>query len=132
MKTTAPIVAKIVSQAHETPDDAVVTSLQQSVRSEQKEVLGTNLNDIKNSLTLKTQRAVKLASEKSASNLLTIMPIEEMGFTLNKGEFRDALKLRYDYEIADKPSTCVCGDVFNVDHAMVFRRGGFKYSAIMS
>ena len=47
-----------------------------------------------------------------------------MGFTLNKGEFRDALKLRYDWEIADKPSICVLGDVFNVDHAMVCRRGG--------
>ena len=32
MKTTAPLVEKIVSQAHETPDNAVVSSLQQSVR----------------------------------------------------------------------------------------------------
>ena len=48
-----------------------------------------------------------------------------MGFSLNKGEFRDVLKLRYDWEIADKPSICVCGDAFNVDHAMVCRRGGF-------
>lgn len=88
-------------------------------------MLRTKLNDIKNSLTLKTQRAVDLASEKGASNWLTVIPIDEMGFTLNKGEFRDALKLRYDWEIADKPSICVCGDVFNVDHAMVCRRGGF-------
>ena len=85
----------------------------------------TRLNDIKNSLTPKTQRAVELASEKGASNWLTVIPIDEMGFSLNKGEFRDALKLRYDWEIADKPSICVCGDVFNVDHAMVCRRGGF-------
>ena len=48
-----------------------------------------------------------------------------MSFTLNKGEFRDALKLRYDWENADKPSICVCGAVVNVDHAMVYRRGGF-------
>ena len=85
----------------------------------------TRLNDIKNSLTLKTQRAVELASEKGASNWLTVIPIDEMGFSLNKGEFRDALKFRYDWEIADKPSICACGDVFNVDHAMVCRRGGF-------
>ena len=119
MKTTAPLVEKIVSQAHETPDDAVVSSLQQNVRREKTKVLRTRLNDIKNSLTLKTQRAVELASEKGASNWLTVIPIDEMGFTLNKGEFRDAPKLRYDWEIADKPSICVCGDVFNVDHAMV-------------
>ena len=79
------------------------------------------LKDIKNSLTLKTQCPVELSSEKGASNWLTIIPIDEMGFTLNKGEFQDALKFRF----ADKPSICVCGDVFNVDHAMVCRRGGF-------
>lgn len=84
----------------------------------------TRLNDIKNSFP-KTQRAVELASEKGASNWLTVIPIDEMGFTLNKGEFRDALKLTYDWEIAHKPSICVCGDVLNVDHAMVCRRGGF-------
>ena len=76
------IVKEIVSQAHETPDDAIVSSLQQSVQREKNEVLRTNLNDIKNSLTcsLKTQRAVELASEKGASNWLTVIPIDEMGF----------------------------------------------------
>ena len=48
-----------------------------------------------------------------------------MGFNLSKGEFRDALKLRYDWKMADKQSICVCGDVFNVDHAMFYRSGGF-------
>ena len=81
MKTTAPLVKKIVLQVHETPDDAVVNSLQQSVRREKNEVLRTKLNDIKNSLTLKTQRAVELASEKGASNWLTVIPIDEMGFS---------------------------------------------------
>ena len=33
--------------------------------------------------------------------------------------------LGYDWEIANKPSICVCGNVFNVDHAMISRRGGF-------
>ena len=70
------------------------------VCEEKNEVLRTKLNDIKNSLTLKTQRAVELASKKGASNWLTVIPIDEMGFTLNKGEFRNALKLRYDWEIA--------------------------------
>ncbi|PFX17666.1 Histone-lysine N-methyltransferase EHMT1 [Stylophora pistillata] len=97
----------------------------QSVRRGKNEVLRKRLNDIKSSLTLKTQLAAEIASEKGASNWLTIIPIEEMGFTLNKGEFRDAIKLRYDWEIADKPSSCICCDVFNVDHVMVCRCGGF-------
>ena len=38
--------------------------------------------------------------------------------------FRDAIKLRYDWEIADLPAMCTCGDLFTVDHAMVCRHGG--------
>ena len=64
LKTTAPQVEKIVSQVHETPDDTVDSALQQSVRREKNEVLRTRLHEIKNSLTLKTPRAVELASEK--------------------------------------------------------------------
>ena len=45
-------------EAHKTPDDAIVSSLQQSVRREKNEMFRTRLNDIKNSLTLKTQHAV--------------------------------------------------------------------------
>ena len=33
--------------------------------------------------------------------------------------------MRYDWQISDIPSACVCGDVFDVDHAIVCRRGGF-------
>ena len=51
MKTTAPLVEKIVSQVH---DDAVVSSPHQRVRKEKNKVLQTKLNDIKDSLTLKT------------------------------------------------------------------------------
>ena len=49
----------------------------------------------------------------------------EMGFTLNKREFRDGLKLRYDWSFKDNPSQCVCDESFNMDHAMIYRRGGF-------
>ena len=68
---------------------------------------------------------MELATEKGASNWLTVIPIKEMDYNLNKGEFRDAVKLRYEWEIADKPSVCVCGDTFNIDHAMICKRGGF-------
>ena len=85
MKTTAPLVGNIVSQAHETPDDAAVTSLQQSVRREKNEVLQTKLNDIKNSHTLKTQHAAELGSEKGASKSLTAIPIDENGLHSGQG-----------------------------------------------
>ena len=49
----------------------------------------------------------------------------EVGFTLNKREFRDGLKWRYDWPFKENPSKSVCGESFNMDHAMICRRGGF-------
>ena len=47
-----------------------------------------------------------------------------MDFILNKHEFRDAVKLHYDWPIPECPSIYVCGANFSVDHAMVCKRGG--------
>ena len=49
----------------------------------------------------KTQRAVDLACEKGASNWLTVIPLQDMDFDLNKREFRDAVRRRYDWPIPD-------------------------------
>ena len=39
----------------------------------------------------KTQRAMDLACEKGASNWLTVSPLKDMDFDLNKLEFHDAV-----------------------------------------
>ena len=46
-------------------------------------------------------------------------------FILNKGEFRDAISLRYNESVTDLPSKCPCGDDFNINHALNCKRGGF-------
>ena len=67
---------------------------------------------------------MEISHEKGSSNWLNVIPLKEMGFDLNKREFRDALHLRYDYwSIPDKPAVCVCGDNFDTDHAMICKRG---------
>jgi hypothetical protein len=35
---------------------------------------------------------MELATEKGASNWLTVIPIKEMDYNLNKGEFRDVFE----------------------------------------
>ena len=62
---------------------------------------------------------------KGKSSCLTVIPLNDMNFSLNKREFRDAVHLCYDWHIADMPSTCICGAAFTVDHAMVCRQGAF-------
>ena len=48
-----------------------------------------------------------------------------MYFDLNKREFRDAIRLRYDWSIPDNQSVRVCGARFTTDHVMICKRGGY-------
>ena len=54
------------------------------------------LDQVKGSVSGKSLRAVDLATQKGSSSWLTILPIKDMNFDLNKSEFRNAVKLRYD------------------------------------
>ena len=114
---------QMVEQAHKPPDETEIKTLQTIARREKVEWLKMQCEQVRESLPSKTERAVELAMEKEASNWLTVIPIKEMNFNLNKREFRDAIKLRYDWEITDIPAACTCGDLFTADHAMICRHG---------
>ena len=66
-----------------------------------------------------------MATEKGLSVWLTVLPFREMRLNLNKQEFRDVIKRRYDWPVDDIPATCVCSEASTVDHAMICKRGGF-------
>ena len=96
-----------------------------STRKQKDDCLSGKLEQVKNFLPTKTKRAVELATEKGSSNYLTVISPKELDYNLNKKEFRDAIKLRYDWEITDTTMKCACDDQFSVDHAKVCERGGF-------
>lgn len=125
VKVTTPLVAQIVSQAHQLPDPSLITSAQQEVREKRAKDNENKANGIKEVASQKTQRTLELAAEKGSSAWLTVLPLKELGFNLNKRQFKDGVKLRYDWPIDDIPSSCVCGELFDVDHAMICKRGGF-------
>ena len=124
-KITAPLVKRIELQMHEIPDDSEIQVLKQDVRKEKSGVLSERVESVVENASPKMKRMIELASEKGASSWLTVIPMSEMDFTLNKREFRDALKLRYNWPIKDNPTRCACGDFFNIDHAMICKQGGF-------
>ncbi|CAH3017189.1 unnamed protein product [Porites evermanni] len=124
IRVSAPLVSKIEAQFHETPEEAEVQRLVYATREEKDDGLVEELEEVKAMLPDKTQRAVDLACEKGAFNWLTVIPLKDMDFDLNKREFRDAVRLRYNWPIPDNPSECVCGNLFTVDHAMIYQRGG--------
>ena len=76
----------------------LMRSLQLTMRRERDVRLDHKLEDLRNSLPVKTKRAVDLATEKGASSWMTVIPVKEMDSNLNKREFKDAdaVHLRYD------------------------------------
>ena len=63
--------------------------------------------------------------EAGSSNWLTTLPIKEHGFYLEKQAFWDTLYLRYNIQLRNLPSHCVCGKTFSIDHALSCPKGEF-------
>ena len=53
------------------------------------------------------------------------LPLAEHGFTLHKGEFFDAMALRYGWTSSQIPSKYDFGNNFSVEHALSYAKGGF-------
>jgi len=122
---SAPLAQQIKSQVQEPPDENEIHAVQQEISQVKNPYLKEKLDQVKSSISGKTLRAVDLTTQKGASSWHTVLPIRDMNFDLNKSEFPDAVKLRCDWEVSDMPPVCVCGYHFNVDHAMICKRGGF-------
>ena len=125
VETTAPLVDQIMSQQHQLPDESPVKLAKQTSRHKREEDVKEKVRSVYERAPDNLKRTLDLSSEKGSSVWLTVVPPHELGFNLNKRDFRDAIKLRYDWPIEDIPTRCVCGDIFSVDHSMVCKKGGF-------
>ena len=66
--------------------------------------------------------------EKMSSSWLSVLPLQDQGFNLNKGEFRDAISLRYGWQLKNVLHHCKCGKNFSADHAMICPYSGLSIS----
>ena len=115
--------AEVLSDQHRAKVD-VVSSQHQRQASRVSELMSLLSGDL--------CRIVQLSSEKGASSWLSVLPIEENGFALHKGAFRDALCLKYGWLPSGLPTKCVYGHGFTVNHAMNCSCGGFLFYVIMN
>ena len=81
--------------------------------------------NIMNALPSVLRTCAAAAKEKGVSSWLSALPIEQHGFALHKGDFRDAVALRYGWPLKRVPEQCACGQQFSVHHALICRCGGF-------
>ena len=131
-RITPPLTKHIIEQKHELPDEAETLKIKKQVEKDKLQKVEQQTKDVLQEASEEMQRAVELSQEKGSSSWLSIIPLKEMGFTLNKKEFHDAVSLRYDWEIKDIPSKCVCGERFDVNHAMICMKGDLLFKDIMS
>ena len=92
---------------------------QRSLNNEKK------LEEIRQHLSANQLRLLDCALEKGASSWLTAIPLEENGFMLHKGDFRDAISLRYGWKVPNLPEKCGCVQSMSVDHAFICHKGGY-------
>ena len=86
--------------------------------------LKAEATDIKEKLSEPAARSMSLAQEKGAGAWLTVLPLQNLGFVLNKEEFRDGLRLRYGWQIPGIPTYCICGMKNTIDHTLTCKHGG--------
>ena len=67
--------------------------------------------------------AVDQAKDDGASSWLSARPIQEHGFALHKGAFRDAIALRYGWEPLGLPLHYACGESFNSCQRLDLQQG---------
>ena len=126
-QVTKPLSDLILQQNPQYSFDTLEAQLiaKSNLRSSKRQQQATESSNLKSSLPASLQYSMSLAQESGASSWLTTLPIEEFGFALHKGAFRDALALRYGWCPVKVPSHCACGQPFSVSHALSCHMGGY-------
>ena len=123
---TAPLVALITSQdVGESIDPVTTSTIKKEIKKRNHQRQDEQAHIVYDQLAPDLKRCVDLSKEKGSSSWLSVLPLEEHGFYLHKGEFRDSMCLRYGWKPNNTPQTCNCGVQFKVDHAMICHMGGF-------
>ena len=121
---TGPLAAIMVTQGTTLPAPEEVAAVRAEANKRNLSLLQNQEEFVISTLDEPTKKSVEQAKEKGASNWISTLPLEDQGFTLNKGEFRDALAIRYNKPLRNLPSKCPCGQQFNLNHALNCKRGG--------
>ena len=90
-------------------DTALFEAILSEVKEQKEKLLVDKLHSIRSKVENENlARAITLAQEKGAGAWLTVLPLQSLGYTLNKQEFRDSIRLRYGWPIPEIPIYCVC------------------------
>ena len=127
LKITEPLKKMIISQAT-TYKKLYLHDIKADLQKHKNQYQQQLVVEIRESLSPTNQRTMDLLQLKGSSSWLSALPLKDQGFNLSKGEFRDALSLRYGWQLKNLPQYCICGTSFSADHAMICPHGGMIIS----
>ena len=87
--------------------------------------LTQEFEQIKSQVDDNLKRYLDLAREKGSGSWLNALPLEQMGYDLNKQDFRDSICIRYGWRVPRTPQFCSCGKTFDTNHALICTKGGY-------
>ncbi len=95
LRLTSPLVATIATHRQDQSLDITeVMEIKSSIRKCNRDHQKHQAESVYNLLTPQLKRSVDLAREKGTSSWLFALPLDDHGFSLHKGDFRDAICLR--------------------------------------
>jgi hypothetical protein len=95
------------------------------VKAEKEDRMRREIEDIQNNLDERSNRILELSQESGVGAWLNAPPIQSLGYTLNKQEFRDSVCLRYGWPISNTPTYCQCKEKNSIDHTLNCKLGGY-------
>ena len=126
---TAELTKSIVNQQIEISsiNEVAVQLAKEKFRKDKELKLKSNFENISKLLSESDRRYLQTAAEKGASSWLAVLPLQKLGYSLNKREFQDAIRLRYGWDIPGMPRHCGCGKLNSVNHALDCKLGGYAH-----
>ena len=73
----------------------------------------------------KIKRCNNISNKTGSSNWLSVIPMRKFNYILNKHQFWDSIRLPSCWPILGLPLKCSSVEGFNVQHAMLCKKGGF-------
>ena len=111
---TSQLTNSIKQQEHcYTVSDENIKNCKCSIKKERKDKHLNILTSLQEQISSKIKSLNNIAQERGSSGWLTVLPINQFGFSLSKAEFWDAV-----YH-------CGCAKVYTVQHGLSCKKGGF-------
>ena len=115
----------IKSQTREFVPDPNLNKKKSAIRKQKLDNIKSTLQRLDTLLNVDQKRLLSLNQEHGASSWLSTLPLESEGYHLSKQCFQDLLRIRYGWPLPRTPTTCECGSLFSLDHALSCKKGGF-------